>query len=146
VDKDATQTQPEGWLDEEVGGMGVRGGIEGNLDAKIDQTQRTDDEGDDGSDGDSSGVGSSSLSLSSKSVAKILYNNVVLLSLARHNPVGKFRIIIFDTKSKLSGFFQDYFFGSDNAVDLGVCAADGYPGIIATIRKHIMTAEFLSFL
>jgi len=51
--------------------------------------------------------------------------------------------MILDTKSKLMGFFQDYFFGSDNVVDLRVCAADEYPEAMATICKHIMTAEFL---
>ena len=28
------------------------------------------------------------------------------------------------------GFFQDKFFSSDNAVDLGARAADGYPEVV----------------
>ena len=79
-------------------GIGGRGGGGGDSDAKIDQAQYTDDADDDGSDGDSSEGGSSSSSSSSKSVAKIPYNDVVLLSLARHNPVVKFIMMIYDTK------------------------------------------------
>ena len=112
-------------MDDEDEETGRRGGIGGDSNADVDQTQRTDDGDDDdynndnGSDGDNSGVGSSSSSLASNSVATIPYNDVVLLSLVRHNPVVKFRMVIFDTKSKLMGFFHDYFFGSDDAVDLG---------------------------
>jgi len=145
VDEEATQTQPEGRFDEEAGEIGGQGGVGGDSDAEVEQTQRTHDNDDDDncSDDGSSEVGLFSSSSSSKSVATIPYNDVVLLSRACHNPVVKFRIMTFDTKSYLMGFFQDYFFGSDDAVDLGVRADDGYPGVITTIRKHIMTAELL---
>jgi len=108
-DKYATQTQREVWWDDEDEETSGRGGIGGDSDAEVDQTQRTDndDNDDDGSDGDNSEVGSSSSSSASNSVATILYDDVVLLSLVRHNPVVKFRMMIFDTKSKLMGFFHD---------------------------------------
>ena len=89
-DEDATQTQSqqEVWLDGEDGGRG----LSGELDAEVEQTQRTDDdedgdeaeegEDDDGNDEDEA----SSSSSASKSVATIPYNEIVLLSLARHNP------------------------------------------------------------
>ena len=130
-------------MDDEAKETGRRGGIGGDSDVEIDQRHRTDDNDDDGSDRDNLEVGSSSSSSASNLVATIPYKDVVLLSLVRHNPVVKFRMMIFDTKSKLMGFFQDYFFGSDNAVDFGVRAVDGYPGVMATIRKHIMTAKFV---
>ena len=41
------------------------------------------------------------------------------------------------------GVFQDHFFGSEDAVDLGVCAADGYPDVVSTIKKHVMKADLL---
>jgi len=46
----------------------------------------------------------------------------------------------------LLGFFQKYFFGSDDVVDLGVRPADGYPGIMAMICKHIMKDEFFYWI
>ena len=142
-----TQTQREEWLD----GEAISGrGIGGDFDAEVAQTQRTDDEYDDedgddvdagGSDGDE--ATSSSSSSVSKSVATIPYNDVVLSSLVRHNPPVKFRIMIFDTKSKLMGFFQDHFFGSEDAVDLGVRAADGFLGVNKSIKNHVMKGDLL---
>ena len=78
----------------------------------MDQTQRSvydNDYNDDGSDKGSDDEHSSSLSSSSKSVAAIFYNDIVLLSLSCHKPVVKFRVVLFYSKSNQLGFVNDLF-------------------------------------
>ena len=77
----------------------------------MDQTQRSvsdNDYNDDGSDKGSDDENSSLLSSSSKSVAVVFYNDIVLLSLSCHKPVVKSRVVLFYSKSNQLGFVNDF--------------------------------------